>query len=595
MNDTSDNENQKIDSTETDYQAEDDETRIDLRVQYPDITDLKIYQVIGKGGSGIVYKGRQLFLERDVAIKLLLINPEDEEFYKRFQREAQILAKLSHHNIVSCYQAGMTNASNNTPSAPFIAMEFINGPTLHEWIHKKGKLTSLLSLNITIYIAKALNYALQQGIIHRDIKAENILLKPLHEQQGENNEPEAFQFIPKLADLGIARTFTADRSDDLTQVGYMVGTPSSMAPEQFDDPDNIDFKADIYGLGCVLYHMLTGSKLYIGKSLTDLIISKNSDTAVNPIQQIPELDNDLVELVTSMLAKDKDNRPSYEKVIQQCQLISDRLNNISPHKTNSRSYLPKIALFSTIAVIFAIVIGLFFYSDALQDMQNSQNDIVVTEDQSLPASEETLIREEQPIHEELPISEEIPLEKDQAQKIDTIPVPEAEQFEIENEQASQHDKQLNVDKMSLTISYANSQQGLLQPGEAFNISVTPGKDAYIYCYYKDQSNSIIRFFPNRFNDNALVSAKYALILPGDMPFDLNANQEGISEFISCFAFDQDITGKVPADILGTDFEPLTFVSMQAIRNAFLNDGYEFLNEQTLEIKVGVKPILDFGQ
>ena len=616
MSDTSDKTvlgatNQDSQTSENPELIDDDQTRIGTSVNYPDITDLKIYELIGKGGSGVVYKGRQDFLERDVAIKVLIINQNDEAFYKRFQREARILAKLSHSNIVSCYQAGMTNASNNLPSAPYIAMEFISGPSLSDWIDKQGKLSNILSLDIIIHIAEALSYALKQGIIHRDIKADNILLSPLNEKETVKNESQSFQYIPKLADLGIARTSHSDSSDDsedLTQVGYMIGTPSHMAPEQFNQPELVDFKADIYGLGCVLYHMLTGKKLFKGKTLSDLIISKNTENVLEPTLMGSGLDPDIASLLTSMLEKDKDKRPaSYEALIEQCQTILNRLQSGTPGKSLQKTQPFKLILF----VFFIIITGIAAYflinfeSTVTVQQKTSQSAKGISPQQIQQQTSELAIEEVSPkSFDEAQKSTELPqhsiekvlseikekdLIKPESDKLvmttENRPDSDISQPDVESIPLNMNDEPLRKNEINFTLSYMDKTKDWLSPGELYNILVSPEKDAYIYCYYKDQNNSIIRFYPNRFKTDAFMSANSVITLPGDMPFDLNASEMGVTEFITCFAFETNIEQKIPDDIWGVDFEPLNISSLQEIGDILLNSGYTVFSEQTLEVKV----------
>ncbi|MCW8932008.1 MAG: serine/threonine protein kinase, partial [Gammaproteobacteria bacterium] len=329
-------------------------------LSYPEIPDLEVFSVLGKGGSGTVYKGQQPFLKRDVAIKVLNVTHGaiNEEFVERFHREAQILADLIHPNIVSCFQAGMTTEASNYPISPYIVMEFVEGPSLQDWIKKVGVVDQITALSIIEKVASALDYAFRKSIIHRDIKAENILLKPLNTNNSLDSE---FDFVPKLADLGIARSTQKDKKSNLTVVGTMIGTPSAMAPEQFNDPDNVDFKADIYGLGCVLFHMVTGTKPYEGYNLTEMVISKNSSEVLNPKEINSKLNKKIVNLILSLMAVDKNDRPSsYENLMQQCQTVRlalNKKNNIKIHSSEK-----KILKWGIMISVFSLLIAALVYS-----------------------------------------------------------------------------------------------------------------------------------------------------------------------------------------------------------------------------------------
>jgi serine/threonine protein kinase len=273
----------------------------------PVIPDVTIEGELGRGGMGVVYRGRQPFVDRRVAVKVLPVRQGalgSSEFVERFQREAKILASLSHPNIVACYQAGRTAAGDC-----FLVMELIDGPNLNEWIKKKGPLAEPHALEVVRDLARALEHALSSKIIHRDVKPENVLLSPL-----EKPEPGAFPFHAKLVDLGLARPVTTDSR--ITSAGTVVGTPSTMAPEQFDDPENVDFRADVYGLGCVLYHSLTGQPPFSERAITQLIQRKTQEAAPDPSKVKTDISAGTSELVRAMLARQKNDRPkSYEALI----------------------------------------------------------------------------------------------------------------------------------------------------------------------------------------------------------------------------------------------------------------------------------------
>ncbi|HYE07207.1 MAG TPA: serine/threonine-protein kinase [Planctomycetota bacterium] len=281
----------------------------------PSIPDVEIEGELGRGGMGIVYRGRQTYINRTVAIKVLTAvrggDSDADQYIARFQREARILAGLSHPHIVGCYQAGVA-----ADGCCFLVMEFIDGQNLWQWIRDHGALPEAQALRVTADIARALSYANEQGIIHRDVKPENILLQSRPSQNG------VLPFTPKLVDLGLARPNRAGGSGamQVTMPGMVMGTPATMAPEQFDDPEGVDHRADIYGLGCVLYHALTGRPAYGGTSLVDIVSSKATGPAPDPRQIAPGLSARAVDLVRSMLAARREGRPqSYQEIIDICE------------------------------------------------------------------------------------------------------------------------------------------------------------------------------------------------------------------------------------------------------------------------------------
>ena len=199
---------------------------------------LKIVEFIGKGGMGLVYKARQPHLDRLVALKLLPQKPDsDPTFGERFTREARVLARLNHPNIVAVYDFGRVEGFF------FLAMEFVDGVNLRQAM-RAGRFTPAQALALVPRICDALQYAHDEGVLHRDIKPENLLL----DVRGR----------VKIADFGIAKLLGDNQDLTLTASGAAIGTPHYMAPEQFEHPHEVDQRADIFSLGVVFYEMLTG-------------------------------------------------------------------------------------------------------------------------------------------------------------------------------------------------------------------------------------------------------------------------------------------------------------------------------------------------
>jgi serine/threonine protein kinase len=211
--------------------------------QFP---ELEILELIGFGGMGAVYKARQPKLDRLVALKILSHDlAEDPAFEERFSREARVLARLNHPNIVTVFDFG-----SNGPFC-FLLMEYVEGVNLRQAM-RAGSFTPAESLALVQDVCTALKFAHEEGVLHRDIKPENILL----DSRGR----------VKIADFGIAKLIGIDEEDDytLTMPGYALGSPHYMAPEQIETPGDIDQRADIYSLGVVFYELLT-RELPIGR------------------------------------------------------------------------------------------------------------------------------------------------------------------------------------------------------------------------------------------------------------------------------------------------------------------------------------------
>lgn len=211
----------------------------------PHFPQLEIFECLGRGGMGVVYRARQKTLNRLVALKLLA--PErvgDPKFAERFAREAQALAALNHPNIVTIYDFGQAGGFY------YLLMEFVDGANLRRLLRER-KFTPEEALVIVPSLCDALQYAHDRGIVHRDIKPENLLLD-------KAGRVKIADFgIAKMLDLrGDATAATATAGGNATQTS--VGTPGYSAPEQFASPQRVDNRADIYSLGVVFYEMLTG-------------------------------------------------------------------------------------------------------------------------------------------------------------------------------------------------------------------------------------------------------------------------------------------------------------------------------------------------
>jgi serine/threonine protein kinase len=282
----------------------------------PRIPGITLHAEIARGGMGVVYRGQQDFLDRRVAVKFLAMELRSEQFAARFRREAKILAGIKHANIVACHSAGTTDSGQS-----YLVMEFVDGPNLKSWIGRNGPLAVIAALRMTKALASALGHAFEQGVIHRDVKPENILLESVTSTQIDLH----FPFVPKLVDLGLARMTHESIDMGLTSPGSVMGTPATMSPEQFDDPDGVDFRSDIYGLGCVLHDMLTGRAAFSATRLSDIVVKKRDPIGPNPCDLIKSIPEQVGRFVATLLAADREQRPrSYEVLIEQIDaLIAD--------------------------------------------------------------------------------------------------------------------------------------------------------------------------------------------------------------------------------------------------------------------------------
>ena len=313
------------------------------------IPDCELIELIGKGGAGTVYRGKQRWLDRTVAIKTLRNDEENTIFDSiRFNREAKLLASLNHPSIVGCYQAGVTN-----DDIAYIVMEYVSGPTLKDYVINNGPLSESRTVTVLTTLAQALHYANQHGVIHRDIKPENVLLE--QDPDGDTH----FPWQCKLADLGLARDQRVTRvEEDITQAGTIVGSPRFMAPEQFDNPAGVDHRADIYALGCLGVFLLTGKNAFNGEAFTDLLHQKLVSGTPNGLLQITH--PGLRDLLDVMMKKDSDQRPQdYPSLLDKLGTCHDLKSTIRHNKSQQSLLRPlTISIFAvaTIGVILLLII-----------------------------------------------------------------------------------------------------------------------------------------------------------------------------------------------------------------------------------------------
>jgi tetratricopeptide (TPR) repeat protein len=202
----------------------------------------EILGVLGRGGMGVVYRALQREpLRRDVALKTVAVGLDAEKILQRFEAERQVLARMSHPGIANVYDAGVTEEGE-----PYFAMEYVDGASLLEYCDARN-LDVEDRLLLFIQTCRAVHHAHLKGIIHRDLKPGNVLVTEV------DGEP-----VCKLIDFGIAKAVEGTGQERLTMADEVVGTPAYMSPEQIAGDEDIDTRADVYGLGAILYELLTG-------------------------------------------------------------------------------------------------------------------------------------------------------------------------------------------------------------------------------------------------------------------------------------------------------------------------------------------------
>jgi hypothetical protein len=260
----------------------------------------RVDRLLGRGGMGAVYRARDVALERDVAIKVMHPHyTDDPRFRARFLQEARAVASLDHPGIVKVYAFGQDLG------LLYIVMDLITGQTLQAWLGRladEGKIIGLgESLAIAQRVALALHYAHERGILHRDVKPSNILLKPV---DAAFREPDDLYFSPVLTDFGLAKLAEGGVQ---TQTGAAMGTPNYMSPEQCMGVD-LDRRTDIYSLGVVLFELTTGRVPFEAHSLTEAIRLHTQEPPPPPRAINPALPIEVENVVLRALAKRPQDR-----------------------------------------------------------------------------------------------------------------------------------------------------------------------------------------------------------------------------------------------------------------------------------------------
>jgi serine/threonine-protein kinase len=254
----------------------------------------EILSRIGGGGMAVVYKAKDILLHRNVAIKVLSESlSNDQEFVRRFDREAQAAASLSHPNIVNVYDVGQDGYIH------YIVMELVEGQTLKQMILERGTLSTAEAGDIAAQICDGLQHAHDNQIVHRDIKPHNILI-------GTNGRA-------KVTDFGIAR---AASSSTITQTGSVMGSVHYFSPEQARG-GQIGSKADIYSLGVVLYEMLTGELPFDGDSAISIALKHLQEPVIDPRKLNEKIPESMVNIVMRALEKDPEMRYTSVKAMMQ--------------------------------------------------------------------------------------------------------------------------------------------------------------------------------------------------------------------------------------------------------------------------------------
>jgi serine/threonine-protein kinase len=267
------------------------------------IPGYQLQRRVGAGAMAVVYKAKQLSLDRVVAIKVLPKRlSKNSEFVERFYREGRAAAKLNHPNIVQAIDVGEAGGFH------YFVMEFVEGCTVYDELAGGKVYDEQEAISIASQIAKALHHAHERGFIHRDVKPKNIMLTT--------------DRIAKLADMGLAREMT-DLEAAMAEAGRAYGTPYYISPEQIRGEVSIDHRCDIYSLGGTLYHMVTGRVPFEGPTPSAVMHKHLREALVPPDHISTKLSSGFASMIEMMMAKNRDDRyVSCREVLIDLELLS---------------------------------------------------------------------------------------------------------------------------------------------------------------------------------------------------------------------------------------------------------------------------------
>jgi serine/threonine protein kinase len=277
---------------------------------------------IGQGGAGVVYRAEHQTLNIDVAVKVLRADSADPDVRKGLRREARLLARLNHPNVVRLWDFDEASAP------PYLVMEYVEGATLAELITLEGAMEAARALALVEQVGRGLAAACELGIVHRDVKPANVLVTPGGQA--------------KLTDLGLALMINS-RLSSLARpaVAGLAGTIAYLAPEQAVAADTADHRADIYSLGSTFYHLVTGRVPFPALTVRDVLRKHASEPPRPPHEVAPGVPKVVSPIILRMLAKDpRDRQQTYAELFAEFQSLRDALESSRLQKSESDIELP---------------------------------------------------------------------------------------------------------------------------------------------------------------------------------------------------------------------------------------------------------------
>ncbi len=295
----------------------------------------RIESLLGKGGMGAVFAAVNTATGRAVAIKWMLPKAADSaESLARFMAEARTTARIEHPNVIGVLDAGEDHG------APFLVMERLRGESLRQRL-KRGRLGPDEALDVLIHACRGVAEAHAEGVIHRDLKPDNIFV--CIGKDGSSRET-------KVLDFGISKLYEEQNARKLTQTGMAIGTPAYMAPEQLNSPKDIDVRADVYAMGVVLYQTLTGRRPYDADSAYEIIYqaSRGNPTPISSLA--PDVPPELDAIVMRAMQVNREHRhANMRELVRDLEAVRARMQSSPASRTGPISYAPPVAAMAPIS------------------------------------------------------------------------------------------------------------------------------------------------------------------------------------------------------------------------------------------------------
>ncbi|MDD2710183.1 MAG: serine/threonine-protein kinase [Verrucomicrobiae bacterium] len=284
------------------------------------VGDYEIVRELGRGGMGVVYQARQISLDRWVALKVLPVEmAADQEYVDRFLREARAAAQMNHPNIIQVYDAGIFDRHY------FFVMEFVVGRNLAQIVQDQGPMDEKTALQVMWQVSLGLAYAHGMGVVHRDIKPDNIIIS----EDG----------VAKIGDLGLAKWEGGGSDHSLTVDGSVMGTPNYISPEQIRAYHDLDGRTDIYSLGATLFYVLAGRPPFVAPSAME-IMAMHLAEKVPPVRSFnPRISSATEKLIQYMMEHKREERPS--DMLELGDMIGAILDDVHAEGAGMRDVIPR--------------------------------------------------------------------------------------------------------------------------------------------------------------------------------------------------------------------------------------------------------------